>query len=202
MSGAPEDEVSAMVADIEEMDRIIGQFLDFGRGTPQEPPQAIDIASLVRDVTEPYRLRGVDITVAVPDSLVAPARALSIRRALANLIDNALRYAGEDKPLTVTAGVMESEVCIEVADRGPGIPENEVERMRHPFTRLEKARSNTKGAGLGLAIVDRVMRAHQGHLDLLPREGGGLRAILRLPAGGSVASHARMPEDGREANDK
>lgn len=202
MSGAPEDEVSAMVADIEEMDRIIGQFLDFGRGTPQEPPQAIDIANLVREVGEPYRLRGVDITLAVPDSLIAPARALSIRRALANLIDNALRYAGEDKPLKVTVGTIGEEVCIEVADRGPGIPENEVERMRHPFTRLEKARSNTKGAGLGLAIVERVMRAHQGHLDLLPREGGGLRAILRLPAGGSVTSRARMQEDGREIHDK
>ncbi len=122
MSGAPEDEVSAMVADIEEMDRIIGQFLDFGRGTPQEPPQAIDIANLVREVGEPYRLRGVDITLAVPDSLIAPARALSIREGARQPHRQCLALRGEDKPLEVTVGTIGDEVCIEVADRGPGIP--------------------------------------------------------------------------------
>ena len=170
-----------MVSDIEEMDRIIGQFLDFGRGAPQEPSQALDLVQFTREIIEPYRLRGVDLRLDAPDSLVGAVRALSLRRALANLIDNALRYAGEDMALDVSVGVQEGDLCIEVADQGPGIPENEVERMRHPFTRLEKARSNAKGAGLGLAIVERVMRAHGGRLDLLPREGGGLRAILRLP---------------------
>lgn len=102
MSGAPDDEVSAMVADIDEMDRIIGQFLDFGRGDAQEPTAAIDLATLAREVTEPYRLRGVDLRLDIPESLFAQARALSIRRALANLIDNALRYAGTDAPLEVT----------------------------------------------------------------------------------------------------
>ncbi len=192
MSGAPDAEVTAMVADIEEMDRIIGQFLDFGRGDPQEPPQPVDVATLVRELSEPYRLRGVDLRLDAPDSLVVAARMLSLRRALANLIDNALRYAGDTQPLDVSVGVEDKDVCIEVADRGPGIPTDQVDRMRHPFTRLEKARSNTKGAGLGLAIVDRVMRAHHGRLDLLPREGGGLRAILRLPADGSVGGRARM----------
>lgn len=187
MSGAPNSEVAAMVADIEEMDRIIGQFLDFGRGDPQEASGPIDLAALVREVTEPYRLRGVNMRVELPDSLVVPARALPIRRALSNLIDNALRYAGDEAPLEIAANVEGAEARIEVADRGPGIPEAEIERMRQPFTRLEKARSNTKGAGLGLAIVERVMRAHQGRLELLPREGGGLRAILCLPGAGHRA---------------
>ncbi|ENO85883.1 osmolarity sensor protein [Thauera linaloolentis 47Lol = DSM 12138] len=201
MSGAPEGEVTAMVSDIEEMDRIIGQFLDFGRGVPQEPAQPEDVAQLVREITEPYRLRGIDLHLDAPQTLVNAVRALSLRRAVANLIDNALRYAGEDKRLDVSVGVVDGEVCIEVADRGPGIPENEVERMRHPFTRLEKARTNTKGAGLGLAIVERVMRSHGGRLDLLPREGGGLRAILCLPAGGNASARARMQtarQDGHE----
>ncbi|HRP26559.1 ATP-binding protein [Thauera sp.] len=187
MSGAPSSEVAAMVTDIEEMDRIIGQFLDFGRGDPQEASGPIDLAALVREVAEPYRLRGVNMQIELPDSLVVPARALPIRRALTNLIDNALRYAGDEAPLDICATVEGAEAHIEVADRGPGIPEAEIERMRQPFTRLEKARSNTKGAGLGLAIVERVMRAHHGRLELLPREGGGLRAILCLPGAGSRA---------------
>ncbi len=202
MSGAPDSEVSAMVSDIEEMDRIIGQFLDFGRGVPQEPPQPLDFVQLTREITEPYRMRGVDLRLDAPESLVGAARALPVRRALANLIDNALRYAGEDKPLDVYVGVQDGDICIEVADRGPGIPENEVERMRHPFTRLEKARSNTKGAGLGLAIVERVMRSHGGRLDLLSREGGGLRAILRLPGNGNTGVRAKMQAIRQESNEK
>ena len=183
MSGAPESEVLAMVADIEEMDRIIGQFLDFGRGEAQEPMQFVDLVELTNKVCDPYRLRGVRMALQAPTELRAKARILPLRRALTNLIDNALRYAGEDKPLQIRVHRMGSEVCIEVADSGPGIPAHEVERLRHPFTRLENARSNTKGAGLGLAIIERVMRAHRGHLDLLPRDGGGLRAILRFPQG-------------------
>ena len=202
MSGAPEDEVTAMVSDIEEMDRIIGQFLDFGRGVPQEPPQVVDVSLLVREIAEPYRLRGVDIRLDAPDAQMGSVRALSLRRAIANLIDNALRYAGEDKPLDIRVGPHGGELCVEVADRGPGIPASEVDRMRHPFTRLEKARSNTKGAGLGLAIVERVMRSHGGRLDLLPREGGGLRAILCLPASGNPSSRARMQPDRQEGNEK
>lgn len=183
MSGAPDDEVAAMVADIEEMDRIIGQFLDFGRGDPQEPLHPVDLVELVNGLVEPYRLRGVPLELDLPETLAVPARALPLRRAIANLVDNAIRYAGSESPITISVGVSASEAFIEVADRGPGIPPDEVERMRRPFTRLENARSNTKGAGLGLAIVERVMRAHGGSLDLLPREGGGLRAVLRLHAG-------------------
>ena len=192
MSGAPDGEVAAMVADIDEMDRIIGQFLDFGRGDAQEPTAAIDLVTLVREVTEPYRLRGVDIRLDLPESLFAQARALSIRRALANLIDNALRYAGGNEALEVAVSSAEGLARIEVADHGPGIPESEIERMRQPFTRLDKARGNTKGAGLGLAIVERVMRAHHGRLELLPRAGGGLRAALCLPLAGDGNEHDRM----------
>ncbi|MBP6762934.1 MAG: HAMP domain-containing protein, partial [Thauera sp.] len=107
MSGAPDSEVSAMVSDIEEMDRIIGQFLDFGRGTPQEPPQALDLVQLTREIIEPYRLRGVELRLDAPERLVGCVRPLSLRRALANLIDNALRYAGEDSALDVSVGVQE-----------------------------------------------------------------------------------------------
>lgn len=200
MSGAPDSDVGAMVADIEEMDRIISQFLEFGRGIPQEPVQAIDLAELLSDLAEPYRLRGIDLLVDAPDCLVVSVRTLSLRRAIANLIDNALRYAGETAPVELTLTVRGKDVCIEVADRGPGIPESEVERMRQPFTRMEKARSNTKGAGLGLAIVERVMRSHNGRLELLQRPGGGLRAILCIPASGSGTEQAKLSASGNNTN--
>jgi len=74
------------------------------------------------------------------------------------------------------------EAVIEVSDRGRGIPPSETERLKQPFTRLEVARSDKGGAGLGLAIAERVVRAHGGSLELLPREGGGLLARIRLPA--------------------
>ena len=73
-------------------------------------------------------------------------------------------------------------VVVEVLDRGPGVPAGEVERLKRPFTRLDEARSGPGGAGLGLAIVDRIARAHGGSLELAPREGGGLAARLSLSA--------------------
>lgn len=186
MSGASEQDVAPMVTDIEEMDRIIGQFLDYGRGEPKEAFQEIDLVALLKDLIEPYRLRGVQIDLITElHTLVVPVRLLSLRRALANLIDNSLRYGDERGPIDITLRSGKTELSIEVADRGPGIPEHEVARLRHPFTRLESARSDTKGAGLGLAIVDRIMQSHDGALDLLTRADGGLRAVLRMPATGN-----------------
>jgi two-component system osmolarity sensor histidine kinase EnvZ len=105
---------------------------------------------------------------------------MAVRRAIANLVDNALRYAGE--PIEIEARREPDGAAIEVRDRGPGIPAAEVERMKRPFTRLDDARSGASGSGLGLAIVERVARAHGGALELLPRPGGGLVARLTLKA--------------------
>ena len=191
MSGAPETDVQSMVSDIEEMDRIIGQFLDFGRGDPQEQKHEIGLVQWLGEVIDPYRLRGVKISLdAPPHEVRVSVRTLALRRALANLIDNALRYGDDRGPVELSLSEKADEITLEIADRGPGIPLDQVDRLRHPFTRLESARSDTKGAGLGLAIVDRIIASHQGRLDLLPRSGGGLRAILHLPRSSSPRSHA------------
>lgn len=192
MSGAPEGEVQAMVADIEEMDRIIGQFLDFGRGESQEPCHPQDVTRLIGELAEPYRLRGVPLALALEDAVILPLRPLTFRRALANLIDNAIRYAGADKPIDIRLARTATQVVVEVADRGPGIPESEWQRMLQPFTRLVAARSDTKGAGLGLAIVDRIARAHGGTIELDKREGGGLIVRLRFPLPEQAANRARI----------
>jgi two-component system osmolarity sensor histidine kinase EnvZ len=209
MTGADEATRDAMVADVEEMDRTIGQFLDFAR-TGTEGGEAIeptDLAALLEDLAEQYRRRGFAVALppttrrrpsainatATPDSLDAEGgtfsapvtlavRAPTLRRAVANLIDNALRHAGAELPVELALARVGGEMQIEVRDRGPGIPTTEAERLKLPFTRLEAARSNAVGAGLGLAIVERIARAHGGRLDLLPREDGGLVARITIPA--------------------
>jgi two-component system osmolarity sensor histidine kinase EnvZ len=171
-----------MVADIEEMDRSIGQFLDFARADGGEPPDSVDLAALLDELVEQYRKRGGDVTLAqgaVPPRLTLRPKAM--RRVIGNLIDNALRHAGADKPVELALSVQGGKAIIEVRDRGPGIPAAEVERLKLPFTRLQSARTNAIGTGLGLAIVDRIARGHGGSFDLLPRDGGGLVARITLP---------------------
>ena len=101
-------------------------------------------------------------------------------RLLANLLDNALRHGRP--PVSIAARRGDDSIIIDVEDRGPGMPPHEVERLKRPFTRGEPARSGASGAGLGLAIVDRIARLHGGSFDLRPREGGGTLARVRLPA--------------------
>lgn len=173
-----------MTADIEEMDKTIGQFLDFARSDGGEAPQAVDAADLLAELAAQYRRRGFKVELAEeagPMSPAAlPARPQALRRAVSNLVDNALRHAGGETPVELAWAAGVDEFSIEVRDRGPGIPAGDVERIKRPFARLESARTNAVGAGLGLAIVDRIARSHNGRLELLPREGGGLIARLVL----------------------
>ncbi|MCU0803721.1 MAG: ATP-binding protein [Burkholderiales bacterium] len=170
---------SGMVADIEDMDRIIGQFLDFARLDGGEAPEAVDVATLAEEVARHSRETGHALATEISPTPPLPLRRVPFRRVITNLLDNAFRYGGED--VSLRAGRAGNEVFVEVLDRGPGIPAEEVERLKQPFTRLETARSGQGGSGLGLAIVDRIVRAHGGRFDLLAREGGGLVARVALP---------------------
>ena len=181
MSGAPDDDVRAMVSDIEEMDRVIGQFVDYGRND-QAPPEAVALAPLIEDVVEPYRLRGLDIASRIAAHATVRVRPLSLRRALRNLIDNADRYGPPGQHLQLEARAHDGMWQIALRDEGPGIPEIEMENMKRPFARLDAARGNSQGAGLGLAIVDRVARAHDGRFELANHPDGGLIATLSLPS--------------------
>jgi len=97
-----------------------------------------------------------------------------------NLIDNALRHGAP--PIEVSTCRQNGALVLDVTDRGPGIPVDQVERLKRPFTRGDPSRSGVAGAGLGLAIVERIARLHGGVLDLLPRPGGGTIARVSLPA--------------------
>ena len=189
---ADENLREGMTADVEEMDKTIGQFLDFARSEGGEAAQQVDLAALLLELATQYRRRGFHVelaaSVATPATVspaptleyAVPVRAQALRRAISNLIDNALRYAGSEAPVELALAAAAGEFSIEVRDSGPGIPPGDVERMKRPFARLEAARSNTTGAGLGLAIVERIARSHNGRLELLPRPGGGLLARLTL----------------------
>jgi len=178
MSGADAGSARAMVADIDEIDAIIGQFLDFARGANEEKSRQ-DLSALLDEVAEHYARLGKAVLVKSNPTEFRFAR-MALRRAVGNLVDNALRYAGEPVEIELTENA--KTIILEVRDRGPGIPAGEAERLKRPFTRLSAARSGPAGAGLGLAIVERVARAHNGSLELLPREGGGLVARLTLTA--------------------
>jgi len=173
-----------MTADVEEMDKTIGQFLDFARSEGGETLQKVDVAALLEELAAQYRRRGFDVAVPPAPTLTraVSVRPQALRRAVINLIDNALRHAGSQSPVELALSGAAGEFSIEVRDSGPGIPAGEVEHVKRPFARLEAARTNAVGAGLGLAIVERVARSHNGRLELLPREGGGLIARLVLPA--------------------
>ncbi len=177
MSGADSAAAEGMSADIEEIDKVIGQFLDYARGD-SETKAATDLEEILDEVEAHYGRLGKRIVRTRGNPPRVPAARLSLRRAIANLVDNALHHAGE--PVEIETRRDGAHAIIEVRDRGPGIPPREAERLKRPFTRLDDARSGRGGAGLGLAIVERVARAHRGTLDLLPRQGGGLVARLVL----------------------
>jgi two-component system osmolarity sensor histidine kinase EnvZ len=179
MSGASAPAVDAIAADVEEMDAIIGQFLDFARGEDEAKAEH-DLRGVIEELAEHYTRLGKKLVFDRNEYLPFQFARMGVRRAIGNLIDNALRYAGE--PVEVASFSDGGRAVIEVRDRGPGVPQSEVERLKRPFTRLDEARGSRSGAGLGLAIVERVARAHGGSLELLPRDGGGLVARLTLQA--------------------
>jgi len=174
---------AGMVADIEEMDRIIDQFLDFARDEAATATEPIDINPMLTACIERYARSDRDVRWRGGASARVRMKPAALSRIANNLIDNALAYARS--PVDVSTTRRGDVVAIDVADRGPGIPSGDVERLKQPFTRAGEARTRedgAAGAGLGLAIVDRIARLHGGGFDLLPREGGGTVARVTLPA--------------------
>ena len=183
---------AGLVQDVEDIDAAIGQFLDFARVSEGEPVAADgDLNAIARELTERYARLGREVSGSFGELPPLPFRPLALRRLIANLVDNALRHAGPGVEIRTAAE--DGRAVIEVLDRGPGIPADQSERMLQPFTRLDAARSGA-GTGLGLAIVDRIARQHGGTVQLLPREGGGLRARVELPLHAKAEGGRRKAE--------
>ena len=171
-----------MENDIEDINGVIDQFMDFAREESRENLQSTDLNTLVREAAERMERAldgGAKISLDLMPQATLNMRPLAIKRLINNLIDNARKHAGSGIEIRTTH---ESDsIVLSVLDRGPGIPPGDVERLKQPFTRRDASRSGHSGAGLGLAIVERIAKAHGGTFDLLPRAGGGTEARVVLP---------------------
>ncbi len=183
---------SELERDIGEMRQLLESLQAFVEaGGTQIPAQRIDIAIMAATLVDSAADQGFDARYEGPESLEIMARAVSIRRALANLIDNALHYAGT---VRVSLAREPHAVVICVEDDGPGIPEDRMEDVIQPFFRLDTARTrDTPGMGLGLSIVQAAVKLEGGTMALINRrqrdgEGAGLAAVISLPLPGEGRS--------------
>ncbi len=176
------DAQRGMVQDLEDMNAIIDQFIDYMRTEAAEPPAPVSLAELARSCAERAARGGASVACELADVPPLMARPLALKRLVDNLLANAARHAGGE--ILIRTAVEGGQARLSVLDRGSGIPASQVARLKQPFTRRDEARSGSSGAGLGLAIADRVAALHGGVLELLARPGGGLEARVSLPLGG------------------
>jgi len=166
--------------DLADMEVMLREALEAARGeTAREPRRTVDLATLAASLVDDLADAGRAARYEGPQRLATACRPVALRRALANLIDNALRYGGQaEVVLRETPAAIE----IDVADRGPGVPDALKEEMFRPFMRGDPSRSReTGGSGLGLGVARSILRAHGGDVVLLDRPGGGLVARCTLP---------------------
>jgi len=183
--------LASLDRNIEGLDHLLTQFLDFTRASigpagTVEVAKRLDVNALVREVVSQLTVGAAhpDILLDLPPTEPMNLPEQALRRVLLNLIANAQRHGAP--PIEVAMSWTGQALCLEVRDRGPGIPPDQVDLVKQPFAQGNAARSHAHaGAGLGLAIVDRIVRAQGGVLELLPRVGGGLvaRVVLQLGQG-------------------
>jgi len=215
MSDLPEASREAMIGDLEQMDSIVRQFLDYALPLSQRGAEEVDLSGLVREALTRNRLQApaggagptetdislapnVQLTVDVPPAIFVLGHRTELARTLDNLLSNAQRYGrGPDGSLQLQISLHGdgNDAVLTVADHGPGIAAQEISRLVRPFERGDPSRSGALGAGLGLAIVERVARLHGARLDFHRNEPTGLRIELRLPVRTQGAVPA-LPEPG------
>ncbi len=178
-----------LLGDLDALEAMIAATLAFGRdATAEEPVSAVDLSELARtildeaaDARPDVEIGHLSLNYAGPAHMTVLVRPIALKRALTNLISNALAYGGSARVTLAppAAGV----VTLLVDDDGPGIPEAELDQVFQPFHRVEASRNrSTGGVGLGLPIARNVLRAHGGDVSLANRPGGGARATVVLPA--------------------
>ncbi len=178
-------ERSRMAATIEDINRSLDDILSLARvGRPTDPVEPTELSALVADVIGEFEDMGEPVELGDTDRIVLPVRATWMRRALRNLVSNAMRYGQRARVSLAREG---QTAMLRIEDDGPGIPENEITRMMEPFTRLDASRnSGLGGTGLGLTLARAIADQHGGTLTLANRRGPdgqvrGLTATVQLP---------------------
>lgn len=170
-----------MISTIDDMRQMLDDILTLARiGRDREPPQKLDLGALAEAAIDDFVDTGANVTIDedMPRAVVS-VHPRNVRRALNNLVDNALKYGGNAQ---VSLRVEDGRAILSVADNGPGIAPDRMDDMMQPFTRMEESRSrDTGGAGLGLAIVRAIASSESGQFTLANRPEGGLVAQLSLP---------------------
>lgn len=172
--------------DILEINDILNQFLDFARGFQDEPKTPVNLGKLLKDIQTKHKrmgqvftLKKINIRTDIPKKLFIDLRPLAFQRCLDNLINNAFFYS--KGKVIMEASLLEESFSISIIDNGPGIPEEQKSKLLQPFERVDDARGNKGGSGLGLTIADRIIKAHDGKLELINRPKGGLDAKITIP---------------------
>lgn len=175
-----EENREKILATLDEMQAMTEATLAFAKSEhSNEETRALDLSALIDALCEDYRALGHNIEFSTPGRKVCRCRPLAIKRALRNLIDNALAYGGRAE---LQLHDVSDTLKITVIDSGPGIAEADLARVFDPFVRLEQSRSrDTGGMGLGLSIARTIVHAHGGELSLTNRVQGGLEARMVLP---------------------
>jgi signal transduction histidine kinase len=170
----------AMASDLDDMQAMIDSTLAYLRGDADpEVPRVTNVASLLMSIADAGQDAGHAVVYEGPGRALAAIRPVALRRALDNVVDNAVRYGERAR---IGLAIADSTLELQVDDDGPGLSPDAVERAFAPFTRLETSRNrNTGGTGLGLTIARRVVEAEGGQIGLETRPGGGLRVRITLP---------------------
>lgn len=164
--------------DIDDMNNIIDQFIDYLRHDSKDKAELGNLNILVEEVLNVEIPANRNVTFSANDCPELPLRYVAVKRALANLIQNALRYTQGD--IEVITGFDKNYAYFIVSDEGEGIPDEDIERLFQPFTQGDTARG-TEGSGLGLAIIKRIVDTHGGRVELSNKASGGLQAKVYLP---------------------
>jgi two-component system osmolarity sensor histidine kinase EnvZ len=175
------EDVAELKRDVEEMQSMISAYLEFASDIASSgEPERFDAADVVREAIDGADPDGVRIAAIIDGPLPADGRPIAFKRAIDNLIGNALRYATRAQVTAKSSGAF---IDVIVDDDGPGVPPENYADVFRPFFRLDEARNSHKGGtGLGLSIVRDVARSHGGDVTLSKSPMGGLRASLRIPA--------------------
>jgi two-component system, OmpR family, osmolarity sensor histidine kinase EnvZ len=190
MANLSQEARDGIQSDIGQMDAIIGQFLDFARPTESATFTPVNLSELLEDCArEAARLADVRTTSSIDPDIHVMGNPTDLRRVINNVIENARRYGktpGEDiTEIDIACQVKLTghgrRAVVEINDRGVGVPDDQIQQLLRPFTRLDSARGQANGAGLGLAIVERVITRHNAELTVSNRPGGGLLLQFALP---------------------